>query len=95
MLVILAGLAVIGGWVGWPAAIGGPHPTLFQRWLAPVLLPIDTHAFHFPDAISLLQRYLVDCLQSGQERHHTINEGPTETPLSHLVPCERLPCGSG
>jgi NADH-quinone oxidoreductase subunit L len=50
VLAILALLAIVGGWVGWPAAIGGSHPTLFQRWLAPVLLPIDGHAFHFHEA---------------------------------------------
>jgi NADH-quinone oxidoreductase subunit L len=55
VLIILAGLAVIGGWVGWPAAIGGAHPTLFQRWLEPVLLPIDGHAFHFHEASHALE----------------------------------------
>jgi len=55
VLVILAGLAVIGGWVGWPGALGGPHPTLFQRWLAPVLLPIDGHAFNFHEASHALE----------------------------------------
>jgi NADH-quinone oxidoreductase subunit L len=55
VLVVLAGLAVIGGWVGWPAAIGGAHPTLFQRWLAPVLLPIDGHAFQFHEASHALE----------------------------------------
>ena len=50
VLSVLALLSIIGGWVGWPAAIGGPHPTLFQRWLAPVLLPIEGAAFHFHEA---------------------------------------------
>ena len=55
MLAILAVLSIIGGWVGWPAALGGAHPTLFQRWLAPVLLPIDGHAFHFHEASHALE----------------------------------------
>jgi NADH-quinone oxidoreductase subunit L len=59
VLALLAGLAVIGGWVGWPAAIGGPHPTLFQRWLAPVLLPIEGHAFHFHEAPHSLEWILM------------------------------------
>ncbi|HSP17375.1 MAG TPA: NADH-quinone oxidoreductase subunit L [Thermoanaerobaculia bacterium] len=50
VLAILAILSIIGGFVGLPAALGGPHPTLFQRWLEPVLLPIDGHQFHFHEA---------------------------------------------
>jgi len=34
-LVILAGLAVVGGWIGWPAALGGSNA--FERFLEPVL----------------------------------------------------------
>jgi len=55
VLSILALLSIIGGWVGWPAAIGGAHPTLFQRWLAPVLLPIEGEAFHFHEASHALE----------------------------------------
>src|SRR5262249_27718293 len=29
VLVILALLSLIGGWIGWPAALGGPFPTPF------------------------------------------------------------------
>jgi NADH-quinone oxidoreductase subunit L len=47
VLMILAILSIIGGFVGLPAALGGPHPTLFQRWLEPVLLPVHGHPFHF------------------------------------------------
>ena len=50
VLVILAVLSFLGGLVGLPAALGGAHPTWFQRWLAPVLLPIEGHAFHFHEA---------------------------------------------
>ena len=47
VLWILAILSIFGGLVGWPAALGGGHPTPFQRWLEPVLLPIDGAAYHF------------------------------------------------
>ncbi|HEV7241383.1 MAG TPA: NADH-quinone oxidoreductase subunit L [Thermoanaerobaculia bacterium] len=48
VLWVLAILSIVGGLVGWPAALGGGHPTPFQRWLEPVLLPIaDLGPFHF------------------------------------------------
>ena len=50
VLAILAILSVIGGFIGIPAALGGPHPTWFQRWLEPVLLPVNGHAFEFREA---------------------------------------------
>ncbi len=34
-LMILAVLSVIGGWIGWPAALGGSNR--FEHWLAPVI----------------------------------------------------------
>src|SRR5580700_5287888 len=34
-LIILAGLSVIGGWIGWPGALGGENR--FERFLEPVL----------------------------------------------------------
>lgn len=46
----LAILSIIGGLVGWPAALGGSHPTAFQRWLEPILLPIAGVPFHFHEA---------------------------------------------
>src|SRR5207245_2874690 len=50
VLMVLAVLSIFGGWIGWPAALGGPLPTLFQRWLEPVLLPLGEHHFHFHEA---------------------------------------------
>src|SRR6266849_5504689 len=50
VLMILAILSIIGGWIGWPAALGGGFPTPFQRWLEPVLLPLGAHQFHFHEA---------------------------------------------
>ena len=50
VLSILAVLSILGGWIGIPAVLGGSHPTSFQRWLEPVLLPISGHAFHFHEA---------------------------------------------
>jgi NADH-quinone oxidoreductase subunit L len=50
VLMILAALSLVGGYVGWPAAFGGSSPSPFQRWLSPVLLAIDGHPFHFHEA---------------------------------------------
>jgi NADH-quinone oxidoreductase subunit L len=50
VLMILAVLSIIGGWIGWPAALGGPFPTPFQRWLEPVLLPLGGRRYHFHEA---------------------------------------------
>jgi NADH-quinone oxidoreductase subunit L len=50
VLWILAVLSIIGGFIGWPAALGGSHPTAFQRWLAPVLLPIGGESFELHEA---------------------------------------------
>ncbi len=50
VLMILAVLSIIGGWIGWPAALGGHFPTPFQRWLEPVLLPLGEHRRHFHEA---------------------------------------------
>jgi NADH-quinone oxidoreductase subunit L len=59
VLAILAALAVIGGFIGLPAALGGANPTWFQQWLAPVLLPIEGHAFHFHEASHALEYALM------------------------------------
>jgi NADH-quinone oxidoreductase subunit L len=58
VLAVLAGLSLIGGWIGIPSVLGGAHPTWFQQWLAPVLLPIEGHAFHFHEA-SATSEYLL------------------------------------
>jgi NADH-quinone oxidoreductase subunit L len=50
VLIILGILSLVGGWIGWPAALGGSSPTPFQRWLEPVLLPLGEHQFHFHEA---------------------------------------------
>lgn len=47
VLMILAGLSIIGGWVGWPTVLGGGFPTRFQHWLEPILLPLGEHHWHF------------------------------------------------
>ena len=52
----LAVLSIVGGLVGWPAALGGSHPTPFQHWLEPVLIPIsDLGPFHFHEASHALE----------------------------------------
>jgi NADH-quinone oxidoreductase subunit L len=59
ILWILAILAAIGGLVGIPEMFpGGAHPTIFQRWLSPVLLPLGGEPFDFPEA-SHLQEFLL------------------------------------
>jgi NADH-quinone oxidoreductase subunit L len=55
VLWVLAGLSIVGGLVGWPAALGGSHPTAFQRWLEPILLPLAGHPFHFHEASQALE----------------------------------------
>jgi NADH-quinone oxidoreductase subunit L len=39
-LIILAGLSVIGGWIGWPGSLGGENR--FERFLEPVLSGVVT-----------------------------------------------------
>ncbi len=55
VLMVLAVLSIFGGWIGWPAALGGALPTPFQRWLEPVLLPLAGHEFHFHEASKTLE----------------------------------------
>jgi NADH-quinone oxidoreductase subunit L len=51
VLVILAILSIIGGFVGPPlGAFGSHHENMFQRWLEPVLEPIGRAPFDFPHA---------------------------------------------
>jgi NADH-quinone oxidoreductase subunit L len=54
VLMILAGLSIVGGWVGLPYAALGMHgPNPFQRWLGPVLYPISGPAAeaHHPSLV--------------------------------------------
>jgi NADH-quinone oxidoreductase subunit L len=50
VLWVLAILAVVGGLVGLPEMFGGVHPTWFQRWLEPILLPLGSVKFEFAEA---------------------------------------------
>ncbi|MGH7489695.1 MAG: hypothetical protein ACREMY_29445, partial [bacterium] len=59
VLWILAILAVIGGLVGLPEMFGGSHPTVFQRWLEPVLLPLGSEHFEFAEASRLQEALLI------------------------------------
>jgi NADH-quinone oxidoreductase subunit L len=48
-LMILAALSIIGGWVGWPAALGGSNR--FEHFLSPVMqhrysIPINPHGYN-------------------------------------------------
>jgi NADH-quinone oxidoreductase subunit L len=64
VLMILAVLSIIGGWIGWPAALGGKFPTPFQHWLEPVLLPLGHHKYHFHEA-SHAQELMLMALSVG------------------------------
>lgn len=59
VLWILAILAVVGGLVGLPEMFGGSHPTLIQRWLLPVLLPLGGERFEFAEAGHLQDALLI------------------------------------
>ncbi len=59
VLIILAVLAAIGGYVGVPALLFGMHPTHFQSWLSPVLLPLGGEAFEFGEASHLTEALLM------------------------------------
>jgi NADH-quinone oxidoreductase subunit L len=50
VLWVLALLAIVGGWVGFPAIWGGSHPTRFQSWLEPILSPIMGEHYEFHEA---------------------------------------------
>jgi NADH-quinone oxidoreductase subunit L len=50
VLMVLALLSIVGGYVGWPAALGGAHPTPFQRGLAPALPALGEEHFEFHEA---------------------------------------------
>jgi NADH-quinone oxidoreductase subunit L len=58
VLGVLAFLSFVGGWIGLPGALGGAHPTWFQQWLSPVLLPIAGNEFEFHEA-SLTLEYIL------------------------------------
>jgi len=59
VLMVLAFLSLVGGWIGWPAALGGSIPTPFQRWLKPVLLPLGGSEFEFHEASKGLEILLM------------------------------------
>ncbi len=59
VLAILAVLAVIGGFVGLPHVLGGAHPTWFQQWLSPVLLPLAGEHYEFHEAEASLEYILM------------------------------------
>jgi NADH-quinone oxidoreductase subunit L len=59
VLGILAILAAIGGFVGLPKILMGSHPTAFQRWLAPVLLPLGGQPFEFSEAAESTEAILM------------------------------------
>jgi NADH-quinone oxidoreductase subunit L len=62
-LVVLAALSVVGGWIGWPEALGGGNH--FEHFLAPVIgahaEAAATHAQHSQEAIFAVISVLVAC----------------------------------
>jgi len=59
VLGVLAFLSIVGGWIGLPSPLGGAHPTWFQQWLSPILLPIQTHPYEFHHASYALEYTLM------------------------------------
>jgi NADH-quinone oxidoreductase subunit L len=51
----LAILAIVGGFIGLPAILGGSHPTRFQHWLEPVLPALGAQHFEFAEAPKALE----------------------------------------
>src|SRR3954447_12746099 len=50
VLMALAFLAIVGGFVGLPKLLMGAQPTWFQRWLEPVLPALGGHPFEFGES---------------------------------------------
>jgi len=50
VLMVLAVLAIVGGFVGLPKLLMGAHPTWFQSWLEPVLPALGGHPFEFGES---------------------------------------------
>ncbi len=59
VLIVLAILALVGGYIGWPSALGGLHPTLFQHWLEPVFLAIGNEHWEFHEGAAWAERALM------------------------------------
>ncbi len=59
VLIVLAFLALVGGYIGWPAALGGSHPTPFQRWLEPILLTIGNERWEFHEGSATVEILLM------------------------------------
>ena len=59
VLIALAFLALVGGYVGWPAALGGSHPTPFQRWLEPILLALGKEPWEFHEGSATVEILLM------------------------------------
>jgi NADH-quinone oxidoreductase subunit L len=59
VLIVLAFLALVGGYIGWPAALGGSHPTPFQRWLEPVLLALGNEPWEFHEGSATVEILLM------------------------------------
>jgi NADH-quinone oxidoreductase subunit L len=65
VLMILAGLSIVGGFVGLPYGALGLHgPNPFQRWLSPVLYPVAGEPFEFHHA-SVLADWMLILLSIG------------------------------
>jgi NADH-quinone oxidoreductase subunit L len=54
-LMILAGLSLVGGWVGIPELIGGALniPNLWEQWLHPVLKEVEVHGSHLEEWLTM------------------------------------------
>jgi NADH-quinone oxidoreductase subunit L len=59
VLMVLAVLAIIGGFVGLPKLLMGAHPTWFQQWLEPVLPSLGGEHFEFGEASASTEAILM------------------------------------
>jgi len=59
VLMALAALAIIGGFVGLPKLLMGAQPTWFQQWLESVLPALGGHPFEFGEATASTEAILM------------------------------------
>ncbi len=79
-LMVLAGLAAVGGYIGVPAALGGTAiPNVFEHWLHPVLMeiPVREALHHSPIEYGLMGlSVLVACASLGLS-YYLYGQGPS------------------
>lgn len=95
-LVILAFLALVGGWIGWPTALGGSDH--FHHFLSPVITQVETAGEHHAGvpAFNLVREahagehagHMGDITGHGEEygeEHAAADHGSEHHDMSHLI----------